>query len=85
MSCNKTSLKCSSESIVKNEIIQFLKIFKQVDLKTNYEFITIIKGGIIQGVKVDGFLKLKEKIANLMKIAYDNKSLALDYINNHIN
>lgn len=83
MDC-KPSLKCSSESIVKNEIIKFLKLFKQIDLKTNHDFLTIIKGGIVRGVKVEGFLKLKEKIFNLMKLALNNNSIALDYINNHI-
>ena len=55
-------IKYNSENVVKHEIIKFLKLFKKIDFKTTQDFIILIKGGCINGVNVEGFIKLKEKI-----------------------
>jgi hypothetical protein len=77
-------IKYNSENIVKHEIIKFLKLFKKIDLKTSQDFIVLIKGGCINGIRIEGFIKLKEKILNIMKQSPNTKSSALTYIENHI-
>jgi hypothetical protein len=77
-------IKYNSENVVKHEIIKFLKLFKQIKLKSTQDFIILIKGGCIDGIKIEGFIKLKEKILNIMKQTPNNKSSALTYIENRM-
>lgn len=77
-------IKYNSENVVKHEIIKFLKLFKQLKLKSNQDFVTLIKGGTLEGCRIEGFIQLKEKILNIMKQRPNNKSSALSYIENYI-
>ena len=80
MSTNNTIM-YNTENSAKYEIIEFLKVLRSnaPALKTNH--LILINGGAVNGIHIDGFLKMKSKVLNLLKEPADNSSVALNYIN----
>lgn len=85
----------TKEDDAKALIVAFLASYKRIVVKTtentepttNNTYLTLINGGIINGIKVTGFLELKASILKLMNLSIDNNnnSVALNYIKNNIN
>ena len=70
---NKTSeIIVYSEDIIKNEIIKFLNLFKSINPTLDDEYLTIINGGTINDININGFIQLKDAIYNLMKKKCNN-------------
>jgi|LauGreDrversion4_2_1035121.scaffolds.fasta_scaffold536963_2 hypothetical protein len=77
----------TTEDIAKKDINDFLKVYRNALTGTNSidDYLILINGGVIKGQSTMGFLALKAKIHNLMKLTSDNNSIALNYIQNYQN
>lgn len=85
---NKTNTianKTNPENIIKHEISNFLKIYKECNIESIDDFLAIINGGVIDGVTVDGFINLKVKILTLLKEPINRKCITLINIESYIN
>jgi hypothetical protein len=70
----------NTEDIVKYEIFKFLNSIKDITIGSENDYITLIKGGIIDKHCIQGFLKTKENVYNLMRQNIDNNSKTLHFI-----
>lgn len=70
----------STEDIVKYEIFKFLNVIKEYKFASEDDYITLINGGMIDNKHIDGFLKLKENIYNLINKQIDCNSVTMKYI-----
>jgi hypothetical protein len=81
---NQTNL--ISEDSINFEIQKFLNILNNnvnVDYKKcKFYYMSLINGGTINNVKIDGFIKLKNKILLYIKQKPDQSSIALSFIKN---
>ncbi len=77
----------TTEDIAKQDINDFLKVYRNAVTGANSidDYLILINGGVIKGQSTIGFLALKRKIYNLMKLTSDNNSVALNYIQNYQN
>lgn len=81
----------NTEDIVKYEIFKFLNSLKDITIGTEHDYVTLIKGGKIRGTCIQGFLKTKENVYNLMRQNncgnQQNNSITLHFIdyNNKLN
>ena len=92
MPSNQTNY--TKEDDAKDQIIEFLRIYKSIVVKTNENtepntnetYLTLINGGTVNGIKTIGFLQLKANILRLLNLSIDNNnnSVALNYIQNNI-
>jgi len=70
----------TTENSARYEIMEFLKVFKTKGVDLNTDHLTLINGGFVNGVKIDGFITMKNKVLNLLKEPADNSSIALNFI-----
>ena len=57
----------NTEDIVKYEIFKFLNSIKDITIGSEHDYVKLIKGGKIGNHCIQGFLKTKENVYNLMR------------------